>query len=202
MLSLAERKSDRLLEQLREEALHLLETNFAHDVISVEEYEKRVDIALNTSIEADLVRISRDLTPLSGNKPDEQRSRQAVPSHSRGEELIVGILGEVKRRGEWSPAKSNRIFTLMGGVRLDFTRVELPAGVTEINFFCIMGSLDIIVPEGIRVDLSGIPIMGSIDNRVKDPGASDCPVIKIRGLTLMGSVDVKPPRKRRVRRRR
>lgn len=85
----------------------------------------------------------------------------------------------------------------MGGARLDFTEVDLPGGVTEIDFFCLMGSLDIIVPEGVRVELSGLPVMGSVDNRTRIPEIKDAPVLKIRGVALMSSVDVKPPRRRR-----
>ena len=53
-----------------------------------------------------------------------------------------------------------------------------------------MGSIELIVPPGINVDLSGIPLLGSMDNKSGsgDPGA---PSITIRGLTIMGSVEVK-----------
>lgn len=186
------------LEQLRKKTLELLENNFAHDVITVDEYEKRVDIALNTSISEDLIRISSDLILLSTNKPS---SDTPPAKHRKQDDLIVGILSGIKRRSPWKPAKHNKIFTVMGGVDLDFTEVKLPSGTTTIEFFCIMGGLDIIVPEGIRVDLAGLPIMGGIENHITDPEDPDCPVLKVRGIVLLGGVEVKPPRKRRKWRR-
>ncbi len=186
------------LEQLRKKTLELLENNFAHDVITVDEYEKRVDIALNTSISEDLIRISSDLILLSTNKPS---SDTPPAKHRKQDDLIVGILSGIKRRSPWKPAKHNKVFTVMGGVDLDFTEVKLPSGTTTIEFFCIMGGLDIIVPEGIRVDLAGLPIMGGIENHTADPEDPDCPVLKVRGIVLLGGVEVKPPRKRRKWRR-
>lgn len=64
MLYIKEMMEDKSLESYRKEVLLLLETNFANDVIDLEEYEKRVDIALNSSIKEDLLRISGDLVPL------------------------------------------------------------------------------------------------------------------------------------------
>jgi len=185
------------LEAYRKKTLHILEENFAHGMIDVDEYEKRVDIALNTSIEADLVRLTSDLTVIPENSPKQETPGRTAPVQQKQEDTIAGILSSIHRRGEWMPAKKNRILSLLGNVRLDFTKVKLPPGITEIDFFCVMGSLDLVVPEGIKVDISGLPVMGSIDNRIKDPLVPDCPVLKIRGLALMGSVDVKPPRRRR-----
>ena len=191
------------LESFRKKTLVVLEENFTHGVIDVDEYEKRIDIALNTSIEADLVRLTADLTvipeePSSDEQPEPERKEPSgTRVHAKEEDLIAGILSSINRKGEWSPARRNRIVSLMGSVRLDFTNVELPAGITEVDFFCVMGSLDVVVPDGVKVDVSGLPVMGSIDNRIKDPGIQNCPVLKIRGLTLMGSVDIKPPRRRR-----
>jgi len=187
------------IEYQRKKVLEQLEVNFAHDIISVDEYERRVDIALNTSIEADLVRISGDLQPLpevSGQKPSPERPLH----HSRKDDLIVGILSRIDRRRNWNPAKYNKIVTLLGRVKLDFTQVRLPSGTTVVEFFCVMGHLDIIVPEGVRIDMAGLPVMGSINNLTDDPESTNCPVIKIRGLTLMGSIEARPPRKRRGRR--
>ncbi|NOY10294.1 MAG: DUF1707 and DUF2154 domain-containing protein [Spirochaetes bacterium] len=192
------KNSSKPLEQLREETLKLLESNFTHDVISVEEYEKRVDIALNTSTGEDLIRLSGDLVPLAGQqKPASPRPVR----HSKQKDLIVGILSGIRRRGRWNPAKHNKIITVLGGVKLDFTEVQMPDGTTTLEFFCLMGGLDIIVPDDVRVDVSGLPIMGSIENRVSDPEDPNCPVLKIRGITLLGGVEVKPPRKRRRGRR-
>ncbi len=185
---------NRSLESLRKETMLLLENNFANGVIDLEEYEKRVDIALNTSIKEDLLRISGDLIPLPESGDTE---KVELCEHKKDEDLMIGVLSEIKRKGRWEPAKNNKVVTFMGGAKLDFTEVDMPYGVTEINFFCLMGSLDIIVPEGVRVELSGLPVMGSVDNRTRIPEISNAPVLKIRGVALMSSVDVKPPRRSR-----
>lgn len=186
------------LELLRKEILRLLESNFTHNVISMEEYEKRVDIALNTSKGEDLIRLSGDLVPPGGH----QAAAAPPPvKHSKQNDLIVSILSGIRRRGRWKPAKHSKILTVLGRIKLDFTEVQIPEETTTLEFFCFMGSIDIIVPDGVQVDVSGLSVIGSIKNRVSDPEDPNCPVLKIRGITLLGGVKVKPPRKRRRRRR-
>ena len=118
----------------------------------------------------------------------------------RSEELLVGILSGVDRKGLWKPAKKNRVFVLMGGVDLDFSEAVLPPGITEVEFLCLMGGLDIIVPEGINVEVNGIPIMGGIDKKVSDEHYPGSPTLKIQGLVIMGGVDIKYPKRKKRRR--
>ncbi len=46
--------------------------------------------------------------------------------HSRKEDIIVGILSKIERKKTWNPAKHNKIITLLGRVKLDFTGFEIP----------------------------------------------------------------------------
>ncbi len=133
----------------REEAIKKLELNYAHGYLEVEEFETRLDLALNTTLPQDLTRITSDLSlipAVSEDSADLNINRGKV----RSEELFVGILSGVDRKGVWKPARKNKVFALMGGIDLDFSEAVLPPGNTDIEFLCLMGGLDIIVPEVIK----------------------------------------------------
>ncbi len=78
----------------------------------------------------------------------------------------------------------------MGSIKLDFREAEFPRNGITVNAGCIMGSVEVLVPPGINVDLSGLPLLGSMDNKagIGDQGA---PVIHVKGMALMGSVEIK-----------
>ena len=182
----------------REEAIKKLEHNFAHGYLEVEEFESRLDLALNTTLPQDLARITADLSlipAVSENSTDISINRGNV----RSEELFVGILSGVERKGIWKPARKNKVFALMGGIDLDFSEAVLPPGITEVDFLCLMGGLDIIVPEGINIEVKGFPIMGGIDKKVSDEHYPGRPTLRIQGLAIMGGVDIKYPKRKKRR---
>ena len=192
---------NRPIKQQRKEAIKKLEHNFAHGYLEVEEFEKRLDLAINTTLPQDLTRITSDLSLIpdnSENPSDIDINRGKI----RPEELFVGLLSGVDRKGVWKPARKNRLFTLMGGMDLDFTDAVFPPGVTDIEFLCMMGGVDITVPEGINVEVKGLPVMGSIAKKVSDDHYPGRPTLKIHGIVLMGGVDIKYPKRKKRRRRR
>ncbi len=79
----------------------------------------------------------------------------------------------------------------MGGVELDFTEAELPPGLTELNIFAVMGGCDIKVPAGLDVEVTGVPILGGVENNSRGNTGSGGPLLRIRAFVVMGGVEVK-----------
>jgi hypothetical protein len=93
----------------------------------------------------------------------------------------------------------------MGGILLDLRNVVLSARVVTISAVAVMGSVEIIVPPGVRVESHGFGFMGGWDDRSEhDPGLPpDGPVVHVRGFACMGAVEVrtrapKPPDQRGI----
>lgn len=68
----------------------------------------------------------------------------------------------------------------------------MPPGVTEIRCFALWGGVEIVVPLGVAVECDGIGILGGFEHRhetelLTDP---DAPVLRIRGIAIMGGVEV------------
>jgi hypothetical protein len=80
----------------------------------------------------------------------------------------------------------------MGGVELDFREAILAPGVTEVHAFAFWGGVQILAPPDVRVECSGLGIMGGFEHREDaslpfDPSA---PVLRITGIAVMGGVEV------------
>ena len=184
----------------RQKAIDALCEHFANDLLSVEEFERRVDRAHKAESSDEIRKLLADLP--SGDLPVRQevvattsleRTHASVPA-SRVKErgLMVAALGGVERKGRWIPARQNYAVAVMGGVVLDFREALLPPGETEVWIFSAMGGAEIVVPPGLSVESDGIAILGSFEHRedaVLSPDP-DAPVLRIRGLAIMGGVEV------------
>ncbi len=175
--------------------------HFANDIMSVEEFERRVDAAHSATSIAALKDLLRDLP--GGDLPaavEPQATPTPAPNsaytvtsaaHVKEQGFIVAVMGGGARRGRWSPARKNFSIVVMGGSELDFREVIMPPGVTEVQVFTICGGVDIIVPPGLNVDSHGIAIMGSFEHKADEFRHADpnAPTLKITGLAIMGGVD-------------
>jgi hypothetical protein len=89
-------------------------------------------------------------------------------------EEFRAILSTHQRAGRWEPADEILAQAILGEVKLDFTRADLPpSGVVEIEAWAILGEVSIIVPDGADVELDGTPILGSIEQQVRKKGAGE-----------------------------
>lgn len=185
----------------REQVIEKLTLNYAHNNLDDEEFELRLSRATNTESTAELMLLVEDLPdfaeakkPVSRKQPEEGDIALNT-GVVREEGSLVAILGGTSRKGVWQPPRNLRIFAMLGGVDLDFTNAEMAPGTTEVTVFTFMGGIDIVVPPGLNVDVSGVPLMGGFDDRSSGMVNPDAPTLRIRGVAIMGGVDVKLPRK-------
>jgi hypothetical protein len=102
-------------------------------------------------------------------------------------------LGDRKRRGVWQVPAHHSAFTLMGSITLDLREAVLAARETTINANAIMGEIKIIIPAHMHAVVDGTPIMGDYGqgkDRVPAILGPDSPTIRVKGVALMGSVQV------------
>lgn len=179
--------------EVREIVIERLKLNFAHANISDTELETRLEKVHEAVSKQELFALVSDL-------PDMREEGDVSPASgaiaiNRGpvdpERAMFSFLSATTRKGVWRPARKNNAVAVMGGIDLDFTHAEMPEGVTELNTFMLMGGLDIKVPKGLNVEVSVFPIMGGVDNKTSGVPAKGGPTLRIKGLAIMGGIDIK-----------
>jgi Domain of unknown function (DUF1707)/Cell wall-active antibiotics response 4TMS YvqF len=164
--------------------------------IDLDELEERLELTWHAKTYGELVPITLDLQAAGPVVPPPaaspvRRTPSGVPAV--GHNSSVAIMSECKRHGVWSVPEHHSAFALMGSVVIDLRQAQLSAHETLINASSIMGEVKVIVPADMHVVMDGTPIMGDF-TQAKDkvpaevgPGS---PVVRIRGMALMGSVTV------------
>lgn len=90
---------------------------------------------------------------------------------------------------------NNEIFTgatlnsIFGGIDLKLQNAYIQEDVV-INCTTIFGGIDIRVPANVNVQVSGVPIFGGIDNKVRNR-TPDAPTIFVNATCLFGGIDIK-----------
>ena len=161
--------------------------------IDLEELDERLELAWGAKTYADLVPITADLHLPAHPQPAApvRRTPSGVPAV--GHNSSVAIMGETKRQGVWAVPEHHSAFALMGSVVIDLRQAQLSARETQINASSIMGEVKIIVPAHMHVVVDGTPIMGDYTqgkDKVPAEVGPDSPTVRVRGMALMGSVNV------------
>jgi Domain of unknown function (DUF1707)/Cell wall-active antibiotics response 4TMS YvqF len=190
------RLARRRVHETRERVITALQEHFAHDALDVDEFERRVTLAHTASTTVELEGLLGDLPALaSGLVPMLPTPKAAlVPAADvRPAQTVYALMSSTLRRGPWVVPRKIRVRATMSSTVLDFRDARLPAGPIDVDIRAIMSSTEIIVPPGLAVDTAGVAIMGSFEHVDRAPADPDpeAPLLRIHGLALMSSVEIK-----------
>ena len=173
----------------REAAVTRLRTAAGEGRLTLDELAERLERAFSAVTRAELEPLTRDLP----SEPD----RRALPE---GRRWIIGIMGGGTERGRWRIAKRSNVINVMGGADLDLTDAVVADTEIEIRVFSLMGGSNIVVPDGVNVELTGLALMGGNDLELGGPGPGPgAPLVRVRAYSVMGGTDVKQAHGRRGR---
>jgi hypothetical protein len=186
----------RRAQETRERVIAHLSDHFAHDVLDVDEFERRVTVAQTSENPADIEALLTDLREVAGPiAPLPTVVPTVVPAPlpaERNRDTLYAIFGGIDRRGAWTVPRRMKIVAIMGGAHLDLREARFPPGVVELDVTAVMGGIEIVVPPGLAVQMHGSAIMGGfadVDRAPANPDP-DAPLLRVRGLTMMGGVNV------------
>lgn len=175
----AERASD----SDRDRVVGLLRDHCAVGRLTLDEFSERTGSALAARTRGELDAVLADLPAVP--QPLTEVARR------RARRWIVAVMGESESKGRWRLARHTSVVALMGACHLDLSRAEIDGPDVVITALGIMGSIDIVAPEGIDVDLTGLSIMGRKSLRMRDvPVLRGSPRILVRAFPVMGEVTV------------
>ncbi|HZS93476.1 MAG TPA: DUF1707 domain-containing protein [Chloroflexota bacterium] len=180
----------------REELTHLLREACVEGRLTLEEFSERVAEAMAARTREQLQALTRDLPPV--------QPARATSSQLKSPSSILALCGTAHRKGRWRLAQESRILVCCGECKLDLRGATISSQVTTMEVRVIAGSVSIILPEGVDVDLDVSVIAGERKIRLTEENLPfDAPVIRITGLVLAGSIDVRdqPTMSERIRAR-
>lgn len=80
-----------------------------------------------------------------------------------------------------------------GGLSLDLRHAQLAPEGANVDATVMFGGIDVLVPQGWRIELSGVPIFGGFEDKTRSdqPLPADAPVLRINTVVLFGGLAVK-----------
>jgi hypothetical protein len=169
----------------REKVIALLTEQYAHDRLSLDEFERRAAAAYAARTSADLAALTGDLG--EGPVP---ATRASLPAMNIGV-----VLGNIVRDMHAVPRQLD-IRTVLGNVELNLTHASFAPGVTEISLHAFMGNIEILLPPHVGVEDHVSAVLGSFEYR-RHPRASSwiegsrvASVVRFTGRVTMSSAEV------------
>ena len=173
----------RISDAEREAVTSELARHRAEGRLTLEELSQRVDQVHAAATAGELEPVTRDLPDLGAAYPARRPTR-----------WLVAFMGGTRRTGRWRIAGRTRAISIMGGCELDLRAAEIVGSEARITCFAWMGGVQIVVPEGVEVDVTGFTLIGGRDVDVADaPRRPGTPLVRVRAFAFMGGVSVQTP---------
>jgi len=187
--------ADRPIDKVREEVVDQLVMNYSHGELSHEAFERRLDQAMASKSNQELIDLVADLELKVDEKYIEQKKEDFKFNYSNSpaqeSDLLVNIFSGSERSGEWRVAKEIKSVSIFGGCDIDFSEAIFTQREVTVKVFCLFGGVDIYVPENVKVVTKAFCIFGGLDNKAPSSDCSDAPTLVIEGLVIFGGVDIK-----------
>ena len=169
----------------RNGTLRRLHNAVALGLIDIQEFEERSALVASARLHSDLTALVDDL-PGPG----------AIVTSAADRVELRGVMGSLKRQGEWVVPTRLALTRRMGSVDLDLTRARFAGPMVVVELDLKFGSLDLRLPAGASasIDDDEVVVGSARDHRVDAP-AEGTPHIILTGKVVCGSVDIRGPRR-------
>ena len=172
----------------RNGTLRRLHNAVALGLIDIDEFEER-------SIAVSRARLQAELAALVGDLP----GPGAIVTTATDRVELRGVMGSLKRQGEWVVPTRLALVRRMGSIDLDLTKARFAGSIVVIELDMKFGSLNIRLPDGASASIDDLEvIVGSARDHRKDAPAEGRPHVILTGRSVCGSVDIRGPRRRAV----
>lgn len=92
-------------------------------------------------------------------------ARNLEPYPAPSVETASAIFSSVARQGEWVPPDVLEVRAWFGSAKLDFTQALLAPGLTVVDVSAVFGSVEIIVPVGLEIEIAASALLGAVEQR-------------------------------------
>jgi hypothetical protein len=160
----------------RDEAIDRLRGAAAEGRLTLEELADRSEAAHKAVTRRELARLVEDLPA-------------ALPA-APGDARPVRAMGDIRRAGAWVVPAESRYRSWLGRVQLDLRQAQIAAPDVRIHVRTVFGQIDVLVPEGVEVDVQARSRLGAIKQDTS-PASFGAPRIVLTGGSVFGEIRVR-----------
>lgn len=169
----------------RNGTLRRLHNAVALGLIDMDEFSERSALVA-------LARQQAELAVLVGDLP----APNAIVTASTDRVELRGVMGSLKRQGEWVVPTRLALVRRVGSIDLDLTRARFGGPIVVIELDLKFSSLALRLPDGASASIDDVEVaVGSATDHRKDAPADGTPHVILTGRVLFGSVDIRGPRR-------
>ena len=104
---------------------------------------------------------------------------------------VSAFMSGIETNNRSQQFRGGRATAIMGGIDIDLRGASLYEDIAELEITVIMGAVEIMVPDNWRVEVSGTPLLGSVENKSGYNINANSPILRVKGFALMGSIEIK-----------
>lgn len=183
----------------REQTIERLRLAAGEGRLTLEELADRVESVSGSRTRAELEQATADLPPTdapAASLPAAGASAASTASTAVVPVTNSSVFGDLKRSGPWQlPARSGWS-SVFGDVVLDLREARVPAGEIAIDIRSVFGDVELLVPEGVLVEVRGRAFFGDVKQEAGLAASAGAPRIVLTGSTIFGDVRVRARRLR------
>ncbi|MUM34037.1 DUF1707 domain-containing protein [Mycolicibacterium sp. CBMA 361] len=139
-----------------------------------------------------MARQQTDLAVLVGDLP----APGAIVTAATDRVELRGVMGSLRRQGEWVVPTRLALVRRVGSIDLDLTRARFGGPIVVIELDLKFSSLELRLPEGASASVDDVEVaVGSATDHRKDARSEGTPHVILTGRVLFGSVDIRGPRR-------
>ncbi len=177
----------------RERVIALLTEAAGDGRLTLGEHSERAERAYAARTLGELAVLTADLAVPS-----------AQPIRLDSRRPVAGVFGRERRDGRWVVPERFVVTAIFGEVVLDLREALLQSRRVTMLATLLGGTVQLIVPDGIAVEMTGTAVLSrqsgqTAGSQASRPGQPEMPVIEVRAMSLGGRVKIVRPRRSRWR---
>ncbi|MGW6751403.1 DUF1707 SHOCT-like domain-containing protein [Streptomyces sp. NPDC055006] len=188
----------------RDRTADILREALAEGRLTAEEHAERIDGVYRAKTHAELEPLVRDLPgahtqrrPAVSSPAPNRPTMGAVPAVA--DENLVAVFSTSTRKGRWRVGRRTHAYAVFGNIEIDLSEAIFEYQQVVIKAVSVFGNVEIRVPENISLRGSGGGVLGNFEVDTLDSADPDAPVVYVDGIAVLGNIEAKPKRGKRLR---
>lgn len=159
----------------RNAVIDLIQDAAGRGFLTIDELESRIELATAAKTRA-------ELEPLTADLPAPGSAVASAPA------VVGATLSKTRRQGYWEVPGRLIVNVTLGKVVLDFTQAKLTTPAVEVEVTGTLASIEVVVPAGMRVDISGLSTPLGKSQVTGGGSGDDGPLIRFVGTLTLGTL--------------